>query len=144
MNKNLKRIAKYLLFFALLSFLVTMPVYAASGKVDLCSYPGTLRAFKIVGIVLKIVAIVVPILLIGVTIVGVSKTILSGDSNDIIQHISTFVKRFVAAVLIFFVPMIFDFIFNNLVSSDTSSYKACTVCLFNTGNCRIPKETTTE
>lgn len=135
--KNKK--VKYLLFLGLLCLIVT-PVYAASGKIEFCSYSGVLKAFKIIGIVLKVVSIVAPILLIIVTVVSISKTILSGDSGDFSKHIGTFVKRLIAAVAIFFIPSIFDFIFNNLVLNDTSEYKTCTVCLFDPGNCNVPEE----
>ena len=134
------KITKYLLFLSVLCCLMTTPVYAASGKVELCSYAGVLKAFRIIGYVLKIASIVVPIILIIVTIIGVSKTILSGDGSDFSKHIGTFVKRFIAAAVVFFVPIIFDFIFNNLVQNDTSEYKTCTVCLFDPGDCKIPKE----
>lgn len=140
MKINVKKLCKYILFLGVLFCMITTPVFAEGGDINICSYAGTLKAFRIIGYVLKIVCIVVPILLIIITIVSVSKTILSGDAGDISKHISTFVKRLIAAVAVFFVPMIFDFIFNSLVSNDTSSYKTCTVCLFDPGDCEIPEK----
>ena len=144
MKQFFKRLSMYLIFFSILTFLVTTPVFAASSEIDLCTDVGVLKAFRIIGIILKIISVVVPIILIGVTIISISKTILSGDSSDFSKHASTFVKRFIAAAVIFFVPMLFDFIFNTLVNNDTSKYKACTVCLFDTGNCKISEEKTSE
>lgn len=135
---KLKNMFKYFSFIFLMIVLSVSNVYATDSDVHFCEYPGTLRALKIFGIILLILKIVVPILIMFVTVVDFVKPILSGKSEDLTKNISTFAKRLVAAFLIYFLPGIFDYIFNDLITYDNPSLQACTICLLDTNNCVIP------
>ena len=140
-GEAMKKISKYLVFVLIIGLFLTMNVYAAtSGEINICSYSGTVRTFKIIGLVIKVTTIVVPIIMMIVTIIGISKTVLSGDSGDISKHISLFIKRFIAGVAVFLLPVVFDYIFNELVSNDTNKYKTCTVCMLDPSDCKIPEK----
>lgn len=67
---------------------------------------------KIINDILKIVRIIVPLLLIGLGILDFTKSVFSGKEDDMNKNRSKFIKRIVAGVLVFFVPMFVNLILN--------------------------------
>ena len=141
------RSEKKLLFFTLfvILFMSLNFVYAAtSSKISFCEYGGVVRTFKIIGILINIVKIVIPILIIITAIISISKTILSGKTEDLKASFIQLAKQLVAGLVIFCLPSVLDFAFDNLAGDgtayDPSGFTVCTNCLFDTEHCQIPEK----
>jgi len=88
---------------------------------------------QILGIVrtaLTIIQIAVPILLIIMGSLDLMKAVMAGKEDEIKKGQNTFVKRAIAAVIVFFIPLIVGLIMG-LITIDTDingqpvSYKTC-------------------
>lgn len=114
-------------------------VYAAtSSKLYFCQRPDILRMFKIMGIIIVIVKILVPIILMFSAIARLTKVVISGKDDDMKKSISGIIKSAIAGIIIFLLPSALNYVFTELVDFDDSSYTACSTCLFDTSNCKIP------
>lgn len=80
-------------------------VYALE-EIPVCENPEVLRVIYFASIIVDIVKIIIPIGLIVIAMVDFSKGVTSNNDGDNKKMISTLVKRFVYAVLIFAVPWI--------------------------------------
>ena len=114
-----KKISKYLTFTCITFFLLTNIANAAvSSKIHFCEYPGTLRALKIVGILIILLKIAAP---------------LSGTAVKLF-------KKLIAGLIIFVIPSIVNYAFTELIEVDNSSFDNCTTCIFSIDKCTIPEE----
>ena len=96
----------------------------------------TANIWQILGYVVLIFKIVIPLLLIVFGMVDLGKAVVSSDDKAISKSVSSLVKRFIAAVVIFFVPTIVSAIFNilGLISTDKDSdYLNCIACVTDAG-----------
>lgn len=115
-------------------------VYAkTSAKLSICAYPGTLRMFKILGILLIILKIVVPLLIMITAIISFVQPIMSGKADDIKAKGLVLVKKLIAGLAIYIIPTILPTMFETLIPDyDDSDIYACTTCLLDVDNCTIP------
>ena len=77
---------------------------------DLCETTIVLKILLILKSLINIVKIVIPLILIVIIIIDVTKNILDPDKQKKVLEIS--IKRFISAIIIFFVPTIVSAIFN--------------------------------
>lgn len=127
--------------FILCALLIGMNIAYAATSSDLhfCEYPGTLRAMAIIGIIIGIIKVAVPVLIIITSMITFVKVITSGKEDDLKQSAMTVVKKVVAGILIFLIPDLIDYVFNNIVdTNNTSNFKACETCLTKPNSCSIP------
>ncbi len=68
---------------------------------------GIIKAMSCIKFILSIIRIAVPIGLVAFTIVEVVKKVLNPDDKDFMKHI---LNRVIAAVVVFFVPLIVSFV----------------------------------
>lgn len=132
-----------ILFIFCLLFAITIisfnNVYAAtSSKLYFCQRPDILRMFKIIGIIISIVKILVPIVLIFSAIARLTKVIISGKDDDMKKSVGGIIKSAIAGIIVFLLPSALNYVFTELVNFDDSSYTACSTCLFDASNCKIP------
>lgn len=115
-------------------------VYAAtSAKLSLCEYAGTLRTFKILGIVLNILKIAIPLLISITGIVAFVKPLMSGKSDDVKASAFILFKKVIAGLVIFLIPTVMPTVFEMLIPNyDDSEIYACSTCLLDVDNCQIP------
>lgn len=128
---------------ALLLFFININVIYAETSTDLhiCEYPGVIRSLKMIGLIIFIAKIAVPLLLMYTSIVDVLKTVLSGKIEDLKKSGFIILKRTIAALVVFFVPSIVNFVFSTMVDIvDSPEYKTCSTCLLDHNNCDIPEE----
>ena len=92
---------------------------------SLCEEPGILRVFLILKYALQIVFILVPIILIIMVIIDLSKVIMSPKKEEVSSSIPKIAKRTVAAIVIFLLPTIMDYVFTYIITSDTNELKVC-------------------
>ena len=77
----------------------------------LCSEPFVLEIMRIVNTVISLLRIVVPLILIIIIMVSISKGITDGE-EVLNKAIKNSIFKFIAAILIFFVPTIVVSVFN--------------------------------
>ena len=98
----------------------------------------TANIWQILGYVVMILKIAIPLILIVLGMVDLGKAVVSSDEKAINKSVGTLIKRFVAAVVIFFIPTIVSAIFGILKLVDTSKesdYNVCVQCVTNVGSC---------
>ena len=95
----------------------------------------TANVWQIVGYIVLILKIGIPIILIVLGMVDLGKAVISSDDKAISKAVGTLSKRFIAAVLIFFVPSIVSAIFKvatgNAINTAGSDTNICVQCVTN-------------
>ncbi len=91
----------------------------------------TSNLWQILGYVVLILKIVIPLLLIVLGMVDLGKAVVSSDEKAINKSVSTLIKRFIAAVVVFFIPTIVSALFSavKLITVDKNSNTGYNVCL---------------
>lgn len=93
---------------------------------DICNSSGVLRTFYILKIVLNIALIVLPIIVIVSTIISAFKVILDGKSDTMTNMLSLSFKRLIAALIVFFIPTLLSYAFEELVDLGVDSFTCIT------------------
>ena len=93
----------------------------------------TAEIWRTVGYFLTIFKIVIPVLLVVMGMLDLGKVIISSNEDENKKGIGKFVKRILAAIIIFFLPTIVTYIFS-LVDPDLK-WQDCKVCLTNPEKC---------
>lgn len=102
----------------------------------------TASIWKILGYVVLIIKIVIPLLLIIFGMVDLGKAVISSDDKAISKAVGSLVKRFIAAIVIFFIPTIVSAIFSIIGvigETEDADYQKCVKCVTDVTSC-----TTTE
>ncbi len=102
------------------------------GLIDICSDSNTVGIFKFWGYILKVAFIAVPILLIVMGSIDILKAVAANKEEDIKKAYSTLIKRIIAAVIVFLVPIIVNLFMNAVLGVDKSN---CYTCLINPDSC---------
>lgn len=96
----------------------------------------TANIWQVLGYIVTIIRIVIPLLLIILGMVDLGKAVISSDDKAINKSVSTLIKRFIAAVLVFFIPTIISALFNAVTHlTDSTDYNTCVQCITNVSNC---------
>lgn len=101
----------------------------------------TAAVWQFIGWVFFVFKIVVPILLILFGMIDLGKAVVASDDKAIKSATSSLVKRAIAGVIIFFLPVIVGFIFSIVTgfSEVKEQYDICRNCIVHPGNCTIPE-----
>ena len=93
----------------------------------------TANIWNVVGYIVVVIKIVIPLMLIVLGMVDLGKAVVSSDEKAINKAVSTLIKRFIAAVVVFFVPTIVSALFNalSLIGNETD-YNTCVQCVTQT------------
>ena len=139
--KNLKNKVFMFLFLTYLLLSSTILVYAKDGfeiyeptKLSLCD-SDALIIFQAIGYIITGLKILVPIIMIIMSSVDFGKMLLSGEFDELKTAFSKFLKRFVAAAIIFFIPGILNYLLSfvtgteNIADKDQGKFKTCQTCL---------------
>lgn len=89
-----------------------------------CIDGSLLNIMRLVRLVIKVLQIAVPVGLILMGTIDMAKSVIAGDEKKIKEAQKPFVKRIVAAIIVFLIPYIVN-IAINLVVSDTSDWRNC-------------------
>ncbi len=98
----------------------------------------TANIWKVLGYVVLIIKIVIPVILIILGMVDLGKAVVSSDDKAMNKSVSSLLKRFIAAVIVFFIPTIVSAIFNVLSIMNTeeqADYNTCVQCVTNVSEC---------
>lgn len=100
----------------------------------------TANIWKVLGYVVMVFKIVIPLLLIIFGMVDLGKAVISSDDKAISKAVGMLIRRFIAAVVLFFIPTIVSALFNALDLIDTSAgsdYNKCVQCVTNVNSCDV-------
>ena len=89
-----------------------------------CIDDSLLNIMRLVRLVIKVLQIAVPVGLILMGTIDMAKSVIAGDEKKIKEAQKPFVKRIVAAIIVFLIPYIVN-IAINLVVSDASDWRNC-------------------
>ena len=102
----------------------------------------TASIWMILGYIVLIIKIVIPLLLIVFGMIDLGKAVIASKDDAIKSSVSSLVKRFIAAVAIFFVPTLVSAVFNMIgVTTDNNDYNTCVQCVTNVSSCNLDKDT---
>lgn len=99
-----------------------------------------------VSTIVTIIKIVIPIILIVLGLIDLGKATIAQKDDEIKKAQMTFVKRIIAAVLVFFVVAIVQLVFgllNRSSNDESNAVNSCIDCFIN-GNCTDEGEPTTK
>ncbi len=82
---------------------------------------------KLINDIMNVIRIAVPILLIVLGIVDFTKAVFSGDDKAMSKAQSTFIKRIVAAVIVFLVPIFVNLVLN--IANEVWDYISLDTCI---------------
>ncbi len=85
---------------------------------NICESSGVLRTFYIIKVCLSIVTTVLPIIVIITFMINAFKAVTDGKSDSLKEVFTINVKRLIAALIVFLIPSMLDFIFTSLVTVD--------------------------
>ena len=104
---------------------------------DVSTFCGdTANIWKIFGYIVLVFKIVIPLLLIVFGMVDLGKAVVSSDEKAISKAVSTLIKRFIAAVVVFFVPTLVNALFNVLtITTGVGDYNTCVTCVTDVNSC---------
>ena len=99
------------------------------GDMNFCA--STANIWQILGYVVNIIKIVIPLILIVLGMIDLGKAVISSDDKAINKAVTSLIKRFIAAVIMFFIPTIVSALFNALSVGDLTSDDAnkCVQCV---------------
>lgn len=89
----------------------------------------TANIWQLVGKLFFILKIVIPILIIVFVMKDFSKAVINGDDKTIKEVTVRFIKRIVAAIVIFLIPTIVKIIFNELIFLNKNFEHNAGVCI---------------
>lgn len=97
----------------------------------------TANIWEIVGWLVVVIKIVIPLILIVLGMVDLGKAVVASDDKAINKSVTTLIKRFIAAVVVFFVPTIVSALFNALQITNLNDGDAgiCLKCVLDVNNC---------
>ena len=90
---------------------------------DLCEHSGVLYVIMILKIFIKVCKIIAPILLIVTIVLALSKAV--GNPDELKKILPSAVKKFIAALAIFFIPTVVNYALDNLANRDPNSFATC-------------------
>ncbi len=92
----------------------------------------TANVWQLVGYVVVIIKIVIPLMLIILGMVDLGKAVVSSDEKAINTAVGTLIRRFVIAIIIFFIPTIVNAVFIAVsvgASTKDGDGRICMVCV---------------
>ena len=81
-----------------------------------CSNEGVQTLFSILGIGVTAIKIAIPIILIIWGMLDMGKAVTSGKDDEIKKQLVTFLRRAIAAILVFFIPSIVGLYYDLMIS----------------------------
>lgn len=91
----------------------------------------TASIFQLLGTLLLIFKILIPVILIILCMIDLGRAVISSEDKQVKKSISTIVKRFILAVVIYFIPLIITVIFSFIeeFNKNKPDFNVCKTCL---------------
>lgn len=103
--------------------------------IDVCSGE-IMKTWRLIGYILLIIKIAVPIVLIVMGSIDMMKAVMAAKEDDIKKSQGMFIKRTIAAIIVFFVPTIVNLILNVIGGSEYKNSE-CIKCVLDVGTCVV-------
>lgn len=104
----------------------------------------TASIWKVLGYLVLIIKIVIPLLLIVFGMIDLGKAVIASKDDAIKSSVTSLVKRFIAAIAIFFVPTLVSAVFNMIGltanNQDEADYNVCVQCVTNVNSCKTGED----
>ncbi|MBQ6841425.1 MAG: hypothetical protein IJO63_04860 [Bacilli bacterium] len=104
--------------------------------------------FQFIGYVVLVLKILIPSILIVLGVIALGKAVIAADDKEIKTAVNSIIKKFIAAVAIFFIPTIISALFTivNGFGDIKSDYEICVKCITNptNGTCKNAVNATTK
>ena len=107
----------------------------------------TASVWGVLGYFVLLLKIIVPLVLIVLGMIDLSKAVIASDDKGVSKAVNMLLHRFIAAVVIFFIPTIVSAIFNTFTNMnlENDGVKKCVNCLLNVtgqeeGYCKTPDD----
>lgn len=96
----------------------------------------TAGVWQFAGYAVLVLKIVIPAILIILGIVALGKAVIAADDKEIKTAVNSLIKKFIAAVIIFFVPSIVSALFSAIsgFKGIKADYDVCVQCISNPKN----------
>lgn len=132
------KINRNLVLFGLFMLLMNFQVVFAIDYKNICNNEEIMNTMQIVGYILNTVKILVPLILIVLGLVDFGKASISSDDKALSKATSSLFKRFIAGIIIFFIPTIVFAILNvtgvSNENNNEGSFVKCTKCVLKPGS----------
>lgn len=92
----------------------------------------TSNVWNVLGYIVTVLKILIPLILIVIGMVDLGKAVVSSDDKAINKAVTSLIKRFIAAVVMFFIPTIISALFNALAIMgpvNQADYNICVQCV---------------
>ena len=110
------------------------------GAFELSTFCGEMKSIlRIVGYVLFIFKIAIPLVIIAYGMFDFGKAVVAQKEDEIKTQTKRLIFRFVAGIVIFFIPHLVIWLFGAFVddySSEAQSFKTCETCFLKPNQCR--------
>lgn len=138
MKLNIKKITVYVLVFFISLFVFSNNVVAATDWENICADANIKKTVQTVGYVIQLIKWIVPMLIIVLGMVDLGKAVISNDDKAIPKASKALIRRFIAGIVVFFIPtillaslnMISNFSKSNTTKAGTGTFINCSKCLF--------------
>ena len=135
---------KYLLTALVLSFITVGPVYAANVKGCAGALGNNVKIdtkfTTITSTIILVIQIAVPIILVIFGMMDLMKGVMASKEDEIKKGQQTFIKRLIAAAIVFFVVAIVKLVFSFVADDENGNMLNCANCFINgtdkSGNCK--------
>ncbi len=98
----------------------------------------TWSIWNLVGDILTIFKIVIPVIIIIMGAIDLGKAVVSSDEKEIKKATGSLMRRFIAGIIIFFIPTIVNVVFNiidNFNGDVKDDFVVCSSCLSSPSGC---------
>lgn len=91
----------------------------------------TSAIFQFIGFIVLVLKVIIPIVLIVIGMIALGKAVVADDDKEIKTAVTSILKKFIAAVLIFFIPSIISALFSvvNGINDVQADYNTCVKCI---------------
>jgi len=98
------------------------------------------RAFQFAGNLIRVLKLLIPLIIIILGSIDLGKAVVANDTDEIKKSGQTLIKRFIAGIIIFFIPGIIAFILSLIDNYDenVNPIVRCGICVTRPNDCEIP------
>ena len=129
MKKKITYIILIISVFIINNSVMAINLFDDSNRKDVCglSLPSNVPTFT--SGIFNVLKIIVPIILIIMGIIDFTKAVMANDEKKMKESTSSFIRRLIAAIFIFFIVAIVQFVFRQITSE--SGFTGCMNCVLN-------------
>lgn len=104
---------------------------------NFCEETNVVNALRVVGYLLLIARLVIPFAIIFYASLDLIKSVMSGETSDLLKQLKVILVRILIGAAVFFIPVLIDIVFQGIedYSNNQSEIYQCEVCLLRPREC---------